>query len=130
MIDESMNRVMTSKLRQYREYLYEKQAGICSLCGMHMDLKDAVLDHSHTTGRTRSVLHRGCNALDGKIFNALKRNGIGMDKLEGFLRNYLAYISEDYSKNPYHPKYRTEEEKKARRNKRAKERRRKKKEIS
>ncbi len=128
MIDETMNRVKSSKLKSYRESLYNSQGGMCALCSQHIEPKEAVLDHSHVSGRTRSVLHRGCNALDGKIFNALRRNGIGLDRLKVFLQNYLEYISKDYSDKPYHPKYRTEEEKKARRNKRARDRKKKKKE--
>ena len=59
--------------KEIRDRLYQKQGGCCGLCHRHIEPQDAVLDHDHSTGRVRAVLHRGCNSLEGKMTNAIKR---------------------------------------------------------
>ena len=59
--------------KEIRDRLYQKQGGCCGLCHRHIEPKDAVLDHDHSTGKVRAVLHRGCNSLEGKMTNAIKR---------------------------------------------------------
>lgn len=57
------------KVRQ----LQVNQGGLCALCGKPVDLKEAregAVDHDHDTGEVRGVLHRSCNAAEGKIANA------------------------------------------------------------
>lgn len=57
------------KIRQ----LKVAQAGLCRLCGGFVDLsqpKEGVVDHDHDTGEIRGVLHRSCNAAEGKVANA------------------------------------------------------------
>lgn len=131
MIDTELDRVRTSKLRAYREFLYKEQGGKCGLCQYEIDPKSSngpVLDHDHKTGRVRSVLHRFCNSMVGKEENHLARTKMPLEHFAVFAPGSYAYISADYSHMPYHPKYRTEEEKRARRNLKAKIRRQKRKE--
>lgn len=58
------------KVRQ----LKVEQAGLCLLCGKPIDLsieREGAVDHNHTTGEIRGVLHRSCNAAEGKVRNAI-----------------------------------------------------------
>lgn len=55
-----------------RKFLSD-QGGLCPLCGKPIDmsiLREGVLDHDHDSGEIRGVLHRSCNAGEGKIANA------------------------------------------------------------
>jgi hypothetical protein len=44
-------------------------------------ITDAVVDHNHTSGMVRGVLHRQANAFEGKVSNAWKRYGANNTKL-------------------------------------------------
>ena len=87
-----------------------KQNGCCALCGEPIQ-DDAVLDHDHKSGRIRTVLHRGCNALLGKLENNLARNKMSMNRLEQFSKNIVKYITQEYE-DVIHPTYLTKEERK------------------
>ena len=103
-----------SEIAPLREKMYEEQKGLCPLCKLYIPKKEAVLDHDHTSGRIRSVLHASCNSLEGIIANYLKSRSAPLRKsggLEKFLLNLFKYLKKDYSKNPYHPKHKTEEDK-------------------
>lgn len=44
------------------EEMYKDQGGVCLLCGEIPTEKDQlVVDHCHTTGRVRGLIHRTCN---------------------------------------------------------------------
>ena len=88
----------------------KKQGGLCKLCNQPID-KDDVLDHCHTTGWVRAVIHRGCNCLLGKIENNIARNRISEEMLTAILLNYSKYVK-DYTE-VVHPTFKTPEEKKA-----------------
>lgn len=125
---DEINRLRPSKLRLYRlKVLVEEQFECCGLCAQPVHPTESALDHDHKTGRIRSVLHLFCNSMLGKIENHLVRTKFPQDRLEVISPAIFKYINKDYSSNPYHPSYRTEEEKKARRNQKAKARRQKKK---
>jgi len=82
-----------------------------------------VLDHDHHTGAVRDALHRGCNALLGKIENNYKRYGVW--HLKPFLAgagDYLQRHSENRT-GLLHPTHKTDEDKRIRRNKLAAARR-------
>jgi len=93
-----------------RSQRLEQQEYHCSLCGDTI-IDDAVLDHDHKTGRIRSVLHRGCNAMLGKIENNMPRNCMNIHRLEQFCSNLVKYITQEYE-DVIHPTYQTAEERK------------------
>ena len=110
-------RLKAAAVRAYRELELASQGGLCALCGEPIETGKAVLDHDHKTGRIRGVLHRGCNALEGTITNALPRNLLTPARLAGIFANWERYHSTP--KDVLHPLHRTPEERKARTKKRA-----------
>lgn len=122
-------RLKVSEVKAYREKLYAEQGGVCALTHYPITLDQAVLDHCHTTGQVRGVLHRGANALLGKVENNHKRYGVSLPMAAAMGRNLGDYLTADYSANPAHPSHRTEDEKRIRRNKLAVAARKAKKEL-
>jgi hypothetical protein len=78
-----------------------------------------VLDHCHSTGHVRGVLHRGCNAMLGHIENNRARHMMKGGRLYRFLKGVEAYLSADHTSRPLHPTFKTDEQKRDLRNKRA-----------
>lgn len=103
-------RLKYAEVKTHRERLLDEQKYCCSLCGELIE-DDAVLDHDHKTGRIRKVLHRGCNAMLGKIENNMPRSRITMRRLESFAANLVKYLEQEYE-DVVHPTYRTPEERK------------------
>ena len=54
-------------VKEMTEEFYVSQKGICPICQatLREDLSDACVDHCHTTGIVRGLIHRGCNVLVG-----------------------------------------------------------------
>ena len=104
-----------------REELLTAQNNLCALCREQIATGQAVLDHDHKTGQIRGVLHRGCNAFEGTVVNALPRNLITAQRLANIMNNLVAY--QKALKPLLHPTHKTAEEKLARTKKRAKTRR-------
>lgn len=100
-----------SEIKPYREQILEEQNHMCGLCGEYVEDSEAVLDHNHSNGLIRKVLHRGCNALLGKIENNMKRNRVDIMRLELICSNLASYIGSDWTAL-IHPTHKTEEEKK------------------
>jgi hypothetical protein len=98
-----MNRLKYKDIAPYREQELAAQRELCALCGEKID-GDAVLDHDHKTGLVRRVLHRGCNALLGKIENNLARNKITPARLQGIAHNLITYVTESHTEI-LHPKH-------------------------
>ena len=79
-------------------HLKEVQGGLCPLCCKPIDLKikgEGVIDHDHDTGRIRGVLHRSCNAAEGKVSNAAGRWGAKSTSyadIVPFLENLVQYL--------------------------------------
>lgn len=94
-----------------RTSLLEKQGFKCTLCGQLCSEEQAVLDHDHKGGHIRSVLHRACNAAEGKIMNSMRRFGI-QNPIQ-FLQNMIEYqrTHETNQTGLIHPLHRTPEEK-------------------
>ena len=113
-------RLKAAAVRAYRELELASQGGLCALCGEPIETGKAVLDHDHKTGRIRGVLHRGCNALEGNITNALPRNLITPERLTAIFANWDQYHAQP--KDLLHPSHRTPDERKIRAKKRAKAR--------
>ena len=111
-----MKRLSPKEQTEYREQLLKQQLGLCALCREPIESGKAVLDHDHKTGRIRSVLHRGCNSMEGIIQNNLARNLISPERLQAILANLVHYQKQ--LKPVLHSTHRTPEEKKERAKKR------------
>ncbi len=103
-------RLKQSDIQKERDHLWRKQKKVCPLCRKEITQDQAVLDHNHQTGHVRAVLHRQCNQAEGRILDWIRRTGKQNDPLE-FLEALVQYWKDDYSKNPLHPKHKTEFEK-------------------
>lgn len=110
-------------VKSTRLSLLEQQGYKCTLCQEPCSEDEAVLDHCHKGGHVRSVLHRGCNAAEGKIMNAMRRYGITNPLT--FLEQMIEY-QKMHSTNQtglIHPTHKTPEEKAAAVKARAKKKR-------
>lgn len=113
-----MRKLKHKEIADYRLNQLLLQKGCCALCQQPI-IDDAVLDHDHKSGKLRQVLHRGCNAMLGKIENNMPRDRINLDRLEAFAKNLVRYIDSAYP-DIIHPTHKTLEEKRAARKKRKK----------
>ena len=91
------------QIAEYRQQQLTAQQHICALCSDYIE-DDAVLDHDHKSGKIRRVLHRGCNALLGKIENNLARNRMSMERLEHWAFNLVGYINTEHT-DLTHPRH-------------------------
>ncbi len=109
-------RLKTTQVATTRSELYRIQRGLCALCGCPILPGEAVLDHDHGTGAVRAALHRGCNALLGKIENNHKRYGVA--NLAAFTNGVAAYLQKHVTNQTgwLHPTHKTDDEKRVRRN--------------
>lgn len=84
-----------------------------------LPLVKPVLDHDHSTGAVRGVLHNGCNALLGKVENNYKRYGVR--DLAAFLYNAAPYLQRHASNQTglLHNTHKTGDEKREQRNAKA-----------
>lgn len=98
-----------TEVKAYRQSQLLRQQNLCALCDEPI-VDDAVLDHDHSNGTIRCVLHRGCNALLGKIENNLARNRVDLGRLAKISRNLITYITADPTTELLHPTYKTKEE--------------------
>lgn len=74
-----MRRLTTREVEVIRQAQVVQQGGRCAICQGPITPKppfDAVLDHDHSSGAIRAVLHRSCNALLGKVENNAARFGV------------------------------------------------------
>lgn len=97
------------------------QGGLCGICQQPISFavmgnkSDYVVDHDHETGEIRGVLHRSCNAAEGKVANAAGRWGAkGMEhlKIVAWLEHLLRYYRQPGTGALY-PGHKTEEERAA-----------------
>ena len=102
-------RLKQREVKPLREKLLKDQTGCCALCQQPV-IDDAVLDHDHKTGEIRGVLHRGCNALLGKIENNMPRNRVDLGRLSKIAENLIKYLTADPKSEFLHPTHRTKEE--------------------
>lgn len=113
-------------MRSYAHRLLKEQDGKCPLCGKEIDLSikgEGVIDHDHDTGRIRGLLHRSCNAAEGKISNAASRWGCKSSSypaIIAYLQNMVAYLTRP-PKDVIYPMHKTQDEKKDERNKKDRE---------
>lgn len=104
-----MKQLKPKEVPEFRARMWISQGKKCGLCGKYIAKDQATLDHCHTRGNVRSVLHRNCNSLEGRILNFAKRSGVPPDD---FLKRLLQYWRDDYSRNPLHPNHTNEHQKK------------------
>ena len=111
-------RLKHNDIKPHRDSLQTKQGSICPLCRGKIPDNDAVLDHCHTTGRVRAVLHNDCNMLLGKVENFVKGRGKRIrdegNRFSNFCANVYTYTTTNYNLNPLHPKHLTPKDKKIR----------------
>lgn len=91
-----MQKLKYKDIATHRASLLAQQGGCCALC-LEPIVDDAVLDHCHRTGLIRAVLHRGCNALLGKLENNLKRNKMTESRLRNWTNNVLGYMGKQHT---------------------------------
>ena len=118
-----MRRLKTTEVAATREELRKAYGNCCPICQLSLPAEQAVLDHDHSTGAIRGTLHRGCNALLGKIENNYKRYGV--HNLAAFLGGVARYLQKHEANRTglLHPSHKTDEEKRVKRNALARKRR-------
>lgn len=115
-----------SQMRSFMLRRLQEQGGLCPLCQKPIDTTikgEGVLDHDHDTGQIRGVLHRSCNAAEGKISNAAARWGAksaAYADIIPYLESLVAYLRTPASRFIY-PMHKTADEKKDDRNRKARE---------
>jgi len=125
---ERVVKLARSMMRSYAHKMLLEQGGLCPLCGKAIDLGikgEGVIDHDHDTGRIRGLLHRSCNAAEGKISNAAARWGAKCSSYEAiipYLENLVAYLKKP-ARNVIYAMHKSPDEKKDDRNRKAREQR-------
>jgi hypothetical protein len=111
-----MDKLKQKDVPEYRAMILRSQAGRCILCDHLIEEGHAALDHCHTTGRVRAVLHLDCNILLGKVENFLKGRGKRL-RLSGgtvnFFNRVQMFMDSSYDHHPLHYKHLTLSDKKA-----------------
>lgn len=127
-----MKRLTATQVKLLRVKYAAEQGNRCCLCQGQFGTKaplDPVLDHDHRTGAVRGVLHRGCNALLGKVENNAGRYGVR--EVVAFCHGLGPYLQQHMTNitGYLHPTHRTEDEKRIARNTKARKARALKKET-
>lgn len=104
--------------------LLKAQGGLCEICKKTINVKtqgrssDYALDHCHTSGEVRGVLHRSCNAAEGKVRHAVSRWGSkGNDEeailsyLEGLTVYLRRQLAGEISTGMMYPDHKTDDQK-------------------
>lgn len=122
-----MRKLARSQMRLWaKKHLTEVQGGRCLLCNDPIDLTikgEGVIDHDHRTGRIRGILHRSCNAAEGKVLNAAGRWGAKSTDIAvvgPWLERLVKYWQQPQLELVY-PTHETEEEKNDKRKARQRE---------
>lgn len=121
---ERLVKIARSGQSVFRRKLHKEQGGLCPLCNKPIDLRikgEGAIDHDHDTGRVRGLLHRSCNAAEGKVANAAGRWGAKSMKYEDlipFLERLVEYLKRPQSRYIY-TYHKTEEEEALEKKKRA-----------
>lgn len=114
---ERLVKLARSGMRSHAHRLLKMQDGKCPLCRKPIDLTikgEGVIDHDHDTGRIRGLLHRSCNAAEGKISNAAARWGAKSSKYSDIIP-YLEALTQYLRAEPtnmIYPMHKTPDERK------------------
>lgn len=126
---KQLRKLQRSMMRSWMlRHLKEVQEGLCPLCSKPIDTSikgEGVIDHDHDTGEIRGVLHRSCNAAEGKISNAAARWGAKTSKYEdiiAYLKSVVKYLESEGTGFMY-PTHKTPDEKRDERNAKLREKR-------
>uniref|UniRef100_A0AAU6W0R1 Endonuclease n=4 Tax=unclassified bacterial viruses TaxID=12333 RepID=A0AAU6W0R1_9VIRU len=117
----AMRKLARSTMPSWKVRQVKVQGGLCPLCNQPIDLKvkgEGAIDHDHATGEIRGVLHRSCNAAEGKVANAAGRWGaksMEYSVLIPWLERLLDYLKKPGCGMIYH-NHLTEDEKRLKRN--------------
>ncbi len=126
-----MRQIKSSEIKAVRDKLLLKQGGKCAVCGEVIAGRDhAVLDHDHTSGVIRGVLHASCNQAEGRVKNKAQRGHAGVSP-EDYIVGLGKYL-EHHSKPRVpliHPQHMTEDQKRIQRNAKARAARARKKKL-
>lgn len=107
-------------------HLLKSQGGLCAVCSNPIKVStagrssDYALDHDHTTGEVRGVLHRSCNSAEGKVRHAVSRWGSKssaevdvVEYLEGLAKYLRECLDGTRSTGLMYPNHKNAEEKAA-----------------
>lgn len=122
-MNKPLQRIPRSQLLAVTMSILAKQGGKCPICGKMINTKvagrssDYVADHDHKTGEIRGVLHRSCNAAEGKVANAAGAWGAKSMEYENiipFVKGLVTYWenAEKYGTGMMYPEHKTDEQKK------------------
>lgn len=89
------NQILTKEIKPTREAMLLEQDGICPLCNTPILEGEGALDHCHTNGNIRMVLHRWCNSILGRVENWSKR--VGKTDHLTFLKNTVEYLEKSHT---------------------------------
>ena len=125
-----------SEIHKIRKQIQNQQNNCCAICGGSFDAATyshkkkkiipkykPCLDHNHSFGYIRGVLCSGCNSVEGKIINGIKRYHphVVTQDIPHLLKETARYLEEHGHNRTglIHPDFKTEEEKRERKNARA-----------
>lgn len=106
--------IQQKDLKDFRHKQWLLQDKKCAASNVKIAFEHSVVDHCHLTkaevpgvdgkGLIRGVLHFGVNALEGKITNAYRRNGLSkVAPLGDILRGLANYLEKYPVQNTLHP---------------------------
>lgn len=111
-------RITEGQIPAVRAKMAKAQDNLCALCGKPFTPKDGpALDHDHTTGLVRAVLHRSCNGVEGRILKLAQRAHAGLPA-----RDYIIGLAEYYKThetpqtNLIHPEHLSDDQKREKAN--------------
>lgn len=93
-----MRKMARTQQRMWMLKQLKQQGGLCPLCQKEIDIskdREGVIDHDHATGECRGILHRSCNAAEGKVRHAVVCWGTKTsdpDAVAEFLANLANYL--------------------------------------
>ncbi|QGH73770.1 recombination endonuclease VII [Vibrio phage vB_VhaP_VH-5] len=123
---KSLAKITRSQQYSITMQLLKRQDMKCLVCGQPINVttkgrsSDYALDHAHSTGEVRGVLHRSCNSAEGKVRHAVSRWGAKsseetavVEYLEGLTKYLRECLDGVRTTGLMYPNHKTPEEKAA-----------------